>query len=71
MLFEPIDDGRCRVMLTMEYEPQGLTEIVGSALGFDSRSVEGDLKRFKEMAELQGVETGGYRGRIEEGDVRN
>jgi uncharacterized membrane protein len=71
VVFEPIDDGHCRIMLTMEYEPQGLTETVGSALGFDGRKVEGDLTRFKELTESQGVETGGYRGQIEGGEVRN
>jgi hypothetical protein len=68
--FEPIDDGHCRIMLTMEYEPQGLTETVGSALGFDGRKVEGDLKRFRDLIESEGVQTGGYRGRIEGGEVR-
>jgi uncharacterized membrane protein len=68
--FEPIDDGHCRIMLTMDYEPQGLTETVGSALGFDGRKVEGDLKRFRDLIESEGVETGGYRGQIEGGEVR-
>jgi uncharacterized membrane protein len=68
--FEPLDDSHCRVMLTMEYEPQGLTESVGSAFGFDDRRVEGDLKRFKEFVESRGVETGGYRGQIDGGEVR-
>jgi uncharacterized membrane protein len=71
VVFEPIDEGHTRIMLTMEYEPQGLTESVGSALGFDSRRVEGDLERFKELVESRGVETGGYRGQIEGGQVRN
>jgi uncharacterized membrane protein len=71
VLFEPIDEGHTRIMLTMEYEPQGLTESVGSALGFDDRKVDGDLKRFKDLVEAKGVETGGYRGQIEDGQVRN
>ena len=70
VLFEPIDDGRTRITLTMEYEPQGLTESLGSALGFDDRRVKGDLERFKEVVESRGVETGGYRGQIEGGEVR-
>jgi uncharacterized membrane protein len=71
VLFEPIDDGHTRIMLTMEYEPQGLTESIGSALGFDDRKVDGDLKRFKTLVESRGVEAGGYRGEIEGGQVRN
>lgn len=69
--FEPLDEGRCRLTLMMDYQPQGLTENVGSALGFDDRRVEGDLKRFKEFVESRGVETGGYRGEIEGGQLRS
>ena len=71
VLFEPVDEGHTRIMLTMEYEPQGLTESVGSALGFDDRKVEADLKRFKEVVESQAVETGGSRDSIEGGKIRN
>src|SRR5436309_8312084 len=56
--FEPLDDGHCRVMLTMDYEPQGLTESVGSALGFDDRRIYGDLNRFKEYVESKTAPTG-------------
>ena len=69
--FEPLDEGRCRLTLMMDYQPQGLTENVGSALGFDDRQVEGDLKRFKEFVESRGVESGGYRGQIEGGQLRS
>ena len=68
--FELLDEGRCRLTLMMDYQPQGLTENVGSALGFDDRRVEGDLKRFKEFVESRGAETGGYRGQIEGGQLR-
>jgi len=71
VLFEPVDEGHTRIMLTMEYEPQGLTESVGSVLGFDDRKVEGDLKRFKEVVESQGVETGGSRDNSKGGKIRN
>jgi uncharacterized membrane protein len=71
VMFEPVDDGHTRIMLTMEYEPQGLTESVGSALGFDDRKIAGDLKRFKEVVESPAVETGGYRGQIEGDQVRH
>ena len=70
VLFEPLDEGHTRIMLTMDYQPQGLTENVGSALGFDDRRVKGDLERFKDVVESRGVETGGFRGQIEGGEVR-
>jgi uncharacterized membrane protein len=70
VVFEPIDEGHTRIMLTMEYEPQGLTQSVGSALGFDDRWVKGDLERFKEVVESRGVETGGYRDEIEGDQIR-
>ena len=69
--FEPLDEGRCRLTLMMDYQPQGLTENVGSALGFDDRRVEGDLTRFKEFVEARGAEAGGYRGGIEGGQLRS
>lgn len=68
--FETIDDGNCKISLTLTYEPQGLTENIGSALGFDDRRVEGDLKRFKEFIESRGEATGAYRGEIEGGQPR-
>jgi uncharacterized membrane protein len=63
--FHHVSDSSCKITLTMDYQPQGLTENVGSALGFDDRKIEGDLKRFKEFIEKQGSETGAYRGEIE------
>ena len=65
--FEPIGEDRCRVMLMMDYEPEGFKEKIGEALGFVSHRVEGDLERFKEFVERRGVPTGGYRGEIEGG----
>ena len=67
--FHRLDDATSRVMLQMEYEPEGVTEKVGSAVGLDSRSVKGDLERFKEMIESRGTETGAWRGTIEHGSV--
>jgi hypothetical protein len=51
----------------MEHESEGLTETLGSALGADSRRVKGDLERFKEFVEGRGVETGAWRGEVEQG----
>jgi uncharacterized membrane protein len=65
--FNRVDDGRTEVMLQMDYDPEAFIEDVGDKLGFVSRRVEGDLKRFKEFIEERGQETGGWRGEIEGG----
>jgi uncharacterized membrane protein len=63
--FHHLDDNMTRVMLQLEYEPEGATEAVGSALGFVTRRVEGDLERFKDLIEERGRETGAWRGEVE------
>lgn len=65
--FHHIDDSTTRVTLQMDYEPQGIKETVGDALGVFERRVEGDLKRFKEFIESRGFETGAWRGEVEHG----
>jgi uncharacterized membrane protein len=62
--FHRIADGRTRVMLQLDYEPQGAVEHVGDALGVVSRRVAGDLQRFKEFIEARGRESGAWRGEI-------
>ena len=63
--FHRLDENRARVMLQMEYDPESIVEEVGDKLGFVTRRVERDLKRFKEFIESRGVETGAWRGKIE------
>ena len=65
--FEPMDDERTRITLTMEYEPEGFLERAGDALGIPSSQVEGDLKRFRDFIEKREIETGSWRGQIENG----
>ncbi|MEX1253333.1 MAG: SRPBCC family protein [Dehalococcoidia bacterium] len=62
--FQPLESGKTRVTLEMEYEPSEVIEKVGDALGFVSRRVTGDLERFKEFIEGRGLETGAWRGVI-------
>jgi hypothetical protein len=38
-------------------------------LGFDERRVRGDLDRFKEFVESRGIETGAWRGDVQQGTV--
>jgi uncharacterized membrane protein len=63
--FHKITPECTRVMLQLEYEPDGVVESAGSALGFVTRRVEGDLNRFKEFIESRGEETGAWRGTIQ------
>lgn len=64
--FERISPEQTRVHLEMSYEPEGVLQNVGDALGFVGRQVEGDLKRFKSFIEERGgMETGAWRGEIE------
>jgi len=67
--FHTVDDRTTRVMLQLDYEPEGVVENVGSALGFVERRVTGDLERFKEFIESRGRETGAWRGEIEQHKV--
>ena len=63
--FHPLNDRQTRIMLQMEYEPEGMGENAAGALGILSRRIEKDLERFKEFIESHRSETGAWRGRIE------
>ena len=66
--FHRLNDNETRVTVQMDYETEGLVESLGSAIGSDSRRVKGDLKRFKELIESRGVESGAWRGEVDQGD---
>ena len=63
--FESVEGGRTRIKLHMVYDPEGVIENVGDALGVVSRRIEGDLERFKKFIETRGTATGAFRGEIE------
>jgi uncharacterized membrane protein len=62
--FHRLSDAQTRVMVQMDYEPEGMKEKVGDVLGFMDRRVKGDLEKFKEFVESRGTETGAWRGEI-------
>ena len=62
--FHRLDDTTTRVMLQMEYRPQGALEKVADLAGITKRRVQGDLERFKEFIESRESETGAWRGEI-------
>ena len=62
--FHRLDDEHSRVMVQMDFVPDGVKEKIGDALGVPDRRVQGDLKRFKEMIEARGEESGAWRGEV-------
>lgn len=67
--FHHIDENTTRVMLQLDYEPEGVVENVGNLLGLVERRVKGDLERFKKFIEKHGQETGAWRGEIENENI--
>ena len=62
--FHRLDDARSRVMVQLDFVPEGIKEKVGDALNLPDRRVQGDLKRFKAMIEARGAESGAWRGEV-------
>ncbi len=62
--FEPLGIEDTRVTVELDWDPEGFTEKMGAALGFDDRRVEGDLERFRQFIESRGMETGAWRGDV-------
>jgi uncharacterized membrane protein len=57
--FHKLADNLTRVMVTMEFEPNGMVEKMASGLRFVKRAVQADLARFKayvEMEQAKGIE---------------
>jgi len=67
--FHRIEDGVTRVMLQMDFEPEGVLEKAGDALGIVKRRITGDLERFKSFIEERGAPTGAWRGEVEQDKV--
>src|SRR4029079_10228877 len=65
--FHKLDEQRSRVMVQMDLLPEGIKEKVGDKLGAPDRRVKGDLKRFKELIESNGSESGSWRGEVPRG----
>ena len=62
--FHKIDDARTRVMLQMDYDPETFVEKVADAGGAVKLTTKGNLRRFKELLESRGHETGAWRGSV-------
>ena len=62
--FHKISDNVTRVTLQMDYEPEGVLEKIGDAMGAVRMELRGNLQNFKELLEKRGSETGAWRGKI-------
>jgi uncharacterized membrane protein len=63
--FHRLGEGRSKVMLQLDFEPEGLAEKVGDKTGLVESRVSGDLNRFKEFIEARGAESGAWRGDVD------
>jgi uncharacterized membrane protein len=59
--FHSIDDNLTRVMVEMDFEPNGMIEKLASGLRFVKRAVQSDLARFKAYVEFEDAKGLEYR----------
>ena len=64
--FEPQGPERTRVRLAMAYNPEGVFENMGDALGIVAARIETTLEQFKKYIEKRGTATGAWRGEVKD-----
>jgi uncharacterized membrane protein len=64
--FHRLAEGKSRVTLQLDVDPEGPVENVGDALGLVKGRVKGDMERFKTFIEARGTATGAWRGEVEQ-----
>ena len=62
--FHRLSDERSKIMLQVDYEPEGLLNKLGDKLGLPETRLERDLLAFKQFVESRESPTGAWRGRI-------
>jgi uncharacterized membrane protein len=68
--FHKLADRLTRIEVSLDFEPHGMLEKMGRGMRFAKRAVRADLHRFKALVELEEEAEGGWRGTIEEGEVK-
>jgi len=64
--FHRLDEGKTRLMLQLDVDPDGFLETAGDALGLIKRRAKGDLERFKELIEDRREASGAWRGEVDQ-----
>jgi len=67
--FHELAENLTRIEINIDVDPSGLIEKAGRGMRHVKRTVRSELHRFKAFIEMQEVETGAWRGVIEEGEV--
>ena len=67
--FHELAPNLTRVLLSFDVEPGSLIEKAARGMRHIKRAARADLHRFKALIEMAGLETGAWRGRIEDGEV--
>jgi uncharacterized membrane protein len=62
--FDKIRENKTRVRLRLWYKPESAAEKVGGMLGGVKLTAKGNLKRFAQLLERRGAESGAWRGEI-------
>ncbi|MFG6402703.1 MULTISPECIES: SRPBCC family protein [unclassified Microbacterium] len=63
--FHKLSETSSRVTVQLDWEPTGVLEKIGAAVGVDDHAVKKDLENFKKFIESRGTETGAWRGDVE------
>ena len=63
--FHHLDEGTTKVMLQLDFDPEGFVEQAGDKLGIVKGQAKKDLASFKTFIEERGVESGAWRGDVE------
>lgn len=64
--FHRLDEGKSRVTLQLDVDPEGPIENIGDALGLVKGRIKGDMERFKSFIEERGKATGAWRGEVDQ-----
>jgi hypothetical protein len=67
--FHELADRLTRIQVSLDVEPGSLIEKAARGMRHVKRAVRADLARFRAFIEMQEVETGAWRGVIEDGEV--